>query len=430
MKEDKAHPLGVPGGGTWPSNDDASSASRSPTVTGLDRWLARTMLSLNGNPRIALVLWDGEEILGGGGPPVARARVHDRRTLVQMMRSPSVGFGDAYSTGLVEVPEHLVELLEEVYRGLMHAGAKWSRLQRLRASRTRGNTPSEARENIHHHYDLGNDFYRLWLDERMVYTCAYYEHPGQSLAEAQIAKMDHVCRKLELQSGQRVIEAGCGWGALAMHMAERYGATVEAYNISRQQIEFARAQAHARGLENRVRFIEDDYRSIEGECDAFVSVGMLEHVGTERYGELGAVVERCLRPDGRGLIHSIGRSAPAPNDPWIEKRIFPGSYPPTLTEMGRIFEPYEFSILDVENLRLHYRETCRAWLDRFDAVADKVAEMYDMNFVRAWRLYLAGSTAAFAVGTLQLYQVVFAPRGTNRVPWTRHHLYQDSPRLD
>ena len=151
--------------------------------------------------------------------------------------------------------------------------------------------------------------------------------------------------------------------------------------------------------------------------------GCSEHVGVDNYRTLGEVAARSLKADGRGLIHSIGRNAPAPNNPWIERRIFPGSYPPSLAEMSTIFEPQEFSILDVENLRLHYARTCRAWLDRFEAAADRVAEMYDADFVRAWRLYLSGSVAAFTTGSLQLFQVVFAPGTSNAVPMTREHMY-------
>jgi cyclopropane-fatty-acyl-phospholipid synthase len=177
------------------------------------------------------------------------------------------------------------------------------------------------------------------------------------------------------------------------------------------------------GLSDRVTFVEDDYRTISEQCDVFVSVGMLEHVGRKSFRELGRVINRSLRPDGLGLVHSIGRSHSSRSDPWITRRIFPGGYIPTLGEMASIFEPHMFSILDVENLRLHYARTCKEWLQNFEAVSDEVREMYSEEFVRAWRLYLAGSSTAFQFGTLQLYQIVFAPRGNNDVPWSRDFLY-------
>jgi cyclopropane-fatty-acyl-phospholipid synthase len=178
-------------------------------------------------------------------------------------------------------------------------------------------------------------------------------------------------------------------------------------------------------LDDRVVFVEDDYRNISGRYDAFVSVGMLEHVGIRYYSTLGAVIDRSLKEDGRGLVHSIGRVRPAPMNPWIERRIFPGAYPPTLGQMMPILEPYGLAVLDVENLRLHYARTLEHWLARFDQAADRVREMFDERFVRAWRLYLAGSIAAFVTGDLQLFQVLFNRERSNQISWTRAHLYRD-----
>jgi cyclopropane-fatty-acyl-phospholipid synthase len=221
-----------------------------------------------------------------------------------------------------------------------------------------------------------------------------------------------------------VVEAGCGWGALALHMARQHGVSVRAFNISREQITYARELARAQGLAERVEFIEDDYRNVAGQYDAFVSVGMLEHVGREHYRELGRVIDRCLPAHGRGLIHSIGRNRPLRLNAWMERHIFPGAYPPTLREMMEIFEPHNLSVLDVENLRLHYAKTTAHWLARFEHSAERIASMFDARFVRAWRLYLAGSTAAFTTGSMQLFQVSFARAQHNDMPWTRAHLYQ------
>ena len=292
-----------------------------------------------------------------------------------------------------------------------------------RLPKPRSNTASGSRRHIQHHYDLGNDFYRLWLDEAMVYTCAYYDTPDASLEQAQRAKLDHVCRKLMLKPGQEVIEAGCGWGSLALHMAREYGVRVRAFNISKEQIAYARERASREALDGRVEFVLDDYRSIEGSCDAFVSVGMLEHVGVRNYQTLGAIIARTLKPTGLALVHSVGRNRPAPVNAWLEQRIFPGSYPPSLREMMAIFEPYNFSVIDVENLRLHYARTLEEWLARFDRAVATVRAMYDEEFIRAWRLYLAGCSAAFYANSTQLFQIVCAPSANNDVPWTRHHVY-------
>ncbi len=395
------------------------------SVNEFDRTAAYWVMTVVGNPRITVRLWDGNEFYFADGNPVGTMEFRDRSALLSLAISQSVGFGDGYSNGKIKIHGDILNFLSEVARAIScrpnqnYYFSKFCSL--LRA--VRKNTLSRSRDNVHHHYDLGNDFYKLWLDERMVYTCAYYENTDATLADAQVAKLDHVCRKLELKPGQDVIEAGCGWGALAMHMAEHYGVNVKAYNNSHEQVAYAREKAAARGLDERVKFIEDDYRTISDQCDAFVSVGMLEHVGLKNFHALGKLINRCLKPTGRGLIHSIGRSHSRPADPWISKRIFPGGHIPSLGEITAVFEPHKFSILDVENLRLHYARTCAEWLHNFDDVSVKVSEMYSEDFVRAWRLYLAGSSTAFDSGTLQLYQIVFAPYGNNNVPWSRRFLY-------
>jgi cyclopropane-fatty-acyl-phospholipid synthase len=387
------------------------------------RMLGR-LLEYLGNPPLEFILWTGERIAPAGSAPVARVRVSSRATLLGILADPQVRFPDAYCEGRLEIEGDLVQLLETVY----HSGRRTPQPSTLRRlveglRRPHVNTLSGSRENIHHHYDIGNDFYSLWLGETMAYTCAYYPTSTTTLDEAQTAKMDHVCRKLRLRPGESVVEAGCGWGTLGLHMARHYGVKVRAFNISREQIAFARERADRLGLSSQVEYVLDDYRNISGRYDAFVSVGMLEHVGVDNYEALGAVIARSIGAQGRGLIHSIGRNRPAPLQPWIEKRIFPGAYPPSLAEMMRIFEPYDFSVLDVENLRLHYAQTLRHWLALFEAESARVREMFDEKFVRMWRMYLAGSVAGFTTGALQLFQVVFAPRDNNDVPMTREHLY-------
>jgi cyclopropane-fatty-acyl-phospholipid synthase len=389
-----------------------------------DRWVLSRMLASLGSPPIELAIRDGARV--GVETPVARVTFDSRATMLWVLGDVLLRFGDAYSDGALTVEGDLITLLENVYRaGKSGAGERAPLTRRVSRvlSRPHVNTLLGSRENIHHHYDIGNAFYELWLGSTMAYTCAYYPQPTAGLDEAQVAKMDHVCRKLRLRPGESVVEAGCGWGMLAMHMARRYGVRVRAFNISREQVLWARERAQREGLSGQVEYVEDDYRNITGRYDAFMSVGMLEHVGPSNYSALGDVVQRVLGGRGRGLIHSIGRNRPAPLQPWIEKRIFPGGHPPALSEMARIFEPWDLSILDVENLRLHYAQTLRHWLALFEGASERVRSMFDEKFVRMWRLYLAGSVAAFSTGSLQLFQVVFAPGDSNDIPWTRAHLY-------
>ncbi len=392
------------------------------------RWelrLLERLLDGLGRPPIAIAVWSGEAVSVPGADVHSTVFIHDRGTLWKVLSDPLYQFCTGYCEGRIEVSGNLLDFLRIADRAMLErrgAGYRGHGLSRW-FHRSRRNTLAGSRENIHQHYDLGNEFYRLWLDTNLLYTCAYYARPEMTLEQAQIAKMDHVCRKLELKPGNEVIEAGCGWGGLALFMAKRYGVRVRAYNISHEQIRYAREWARTEGLSDRVEFVEEDWRNISGRCDAFVSVGMLEHVGPENYSLLGDVIHRCLKDDGRGLIHTIGCNAPRRLDKWTQRHIFPGAQPPSLSQMAQIFEPHGLSVLDVENLRLHYARTLEHWLKRYEQREEEVRAMFDEEFVRTWRLYLTSSIAAFESGWLQLFQVVFAPGTSNSVPWTREHLY-------
>src|SRR3990172_584144 len=223
----------------------------------LEKELLRKTLDFIDFLPVSFVLWDGQEGAPSPAPPVARILVRDRDALLRMIANPDLQFGEMYSAGRIEVEGSLLEVVEALYRarsntapgGLRQALLNW-------VNRPRPNDLLHARENIHHHYDIGNDFYRLWLDDQMIYTCAYFPNTAATLEQAQIAKMDHVCRKLELKPGDRVVEAGCGWGALALHMARRYGAKVRAYNIAKEQLAYARERARRDGLDARVEYVE------------------------------------------------------------------------------------------------------------------------------------------------------------------------------
>lgn len=419
------HTTGVDDRPVAPVCDSVALASAKPRGRSVEARLLLRLLVHLGNPLLEFILWTGERVSTGATEPVARVSIANRATLFGILADPQVCFGDAYSDGRITIEGDLVRMLETVYR----AGAGSPRQPSTRRRvldvlrRPRINSLAGSRDNIHHHYDIGNAFYSLWLGNTMAYTCAYYPTPSATLDEAQMAKMHHVCRKLRLNAGESAVEAGCGWGTLALHMARHYRVKVRAFNISHEQIVYARERAKREGLASLVEYVEDDYRNISGRYDAFVSVGMLEHVGLDNYPTLGRIVRQCLSSRGRGLIHSIGCNRSGPLNPWIEKRIFPGAHPPSLGEMMRIFEPWDLSVLDVENLRLHYAQTLRHWLDLYEAARGRVCEMFDEKFARMWRLYLAGSIAAFNTGSLQLFQVLFAPHDNNDVAWTREHLY-------
>ena len=399
-----------------PLDEDVSRAGGA-----VDGWLLTQLVKRVGNLRLRYALG---RVAAGPEQPVATVRFQDRRALLGLLIDPEVHFGDAYAEGRIEIEGDLVAALETTYRAL--EGGRAGPLSWL--SLLARHTPGRSRQNVHRHYDIGNDFYVEWLDRALLYTCAYFETPGASLEEAQVAKMDHVCRKLALRPGETVVEAGCGWGALARHMARRYGVRVTACNLSHEQVAWARARAAEEGLDGRVTFLEADYRTLAGRFDAFVSVGMLEHVGLRAFPELAQVIDRCLEPSrGRGLLHFIGRAEPRPLNAWIRRRVFPGAYPPTLDQVvRRVLRPAGVVVSDVENLRRHYALTLAHWRRRYEHAVAEGRIGFDERFRRTWRLYLAGSQAAFATGWLELFQVTFARRDDESLPWTRASLYQGS----
>lgn len=418
----RANPLQIP---------QARQCSDSPPLAH-ERWLAKRVLMFAGRPPVAIVLWDGERVsaLDDDQDGAVKFCLHlkDRRALYELGVNPHMAFGDLYSAGRLEVDGPLEDLFTTLFPATTKAKDEMPLWLKAfwRDHTPRSTDVDGARDNIHHHYDLGNAFYQLWLDRaEMQYTCAYYESPDLTLEEAQLAKLEHVCRKLQLRPGQTVVEAGCGWGGLARYMAREHGVKVLAYNISEEQVRYARERAAAEGLSDRIEYVLDDYRNINVPFDAFVSVGMLEHVGKDHYTTMARVIRENLKPNGLALIHTIGRNQPAKMNAWIEKRIFPGAYPPSIGELMSLSEAGPFSLLDAENLRLHYARTLEDWLSRFEANVDKVREMYDEHFVRAWRFYLASSIAAFRTSGLQLFQIVMAQPENNEVPATRHHLYRE-----
>lgn len=402
-----------------------STAGRSWAV---ERWCLRRILTMLGHPSIGARLWDGVEITGdSSSTPRYWLHIQQRHALWRMLADPAYFFMEGYARGEIEIEGDLAEFMCELNRcWRLHRPGKLASSLTWSAGIMRRRSIPGSRSNVAHHYDLGNDFYRLWLDEGLLYTCAYFPAPGMTLEAAQIAKMDHVCRKLRLKPGDEVIEAGCGWGALALHMARHYGVKVKAYNVSVEQLRHARQQAQTAGLADRAEFVQDDWRNITGRCDAFVSVGMLEHVGPENFSRLGRVIQQALRPQGRGLIHAIGQDSIARLNPWIERRIFPGAQPPALEQMAVLFAAGDLTVHDVENLRLHYAETLAHWLGRFEEEVETIRQMYDESFVRMWRMYLASSYSAFQTGGLQLFQVLFTPATNNDLPRSRADFYRNA----
>jgi cyclopropane-fatty-acyl-phospholipid synthase len=383
-----------------------------------------------------VVLPDGSAATHGQAPYAFTIHIKTGRAARDIVTKSSLGFGEAYTRGEVDVDGDLqdVALLSYELQERLLKGSLWERVRYVLGFFARRNTLGGSKKNIAAHYDLANSFYQLWLDAEMQYTCAYFDQPTDTLEDAQRQKMDLVCRKLRLQPGELVVEAGCGWGGLALHMARNYGVRVKSFNISKEQIEYARAKATRLGIDNeRIEYVHDDYRNIPNHvksCDKFASICMLEHVGRESYAAFHQLVGKVLRKPGLAMLQFISRTNPSPiSNPWLEKYVFPGYYNPSL---GEIIKPLEaehrqLHLVDVENMRYHYALTLQHWLERFEHNADKIRAQWGEAVVRTFRLYLNGGLADFAhgAGTL-VYQVLLSHGFDNNAPLTRHHFYAEA----
>jgi len=370
---------------------------------------ARKLLSVLDDKRAAELCRDllarADVIVGGDRP--WDMQVHDEKLWTRLLRDGHLGLGETYVDGLwdAEAPEQLLTRLlqAKLYREVQGNWALLAYAVKARIFNLQSLRPYEVAEK---HYDIGNDLYEGMLDKRMQYTCAYWKDAA-TLDAAQEAKLDLVCRKLGLKPGMRVLELGCGWGGFAMFAAERYGVSVTGYNVSKEQIAWARERIGKLPIELHL----DDYRRATGRYDAVVSIGLFEHVGPKNYRSYMELVERTLEPGGVSLIHTIGSNRTREHmDPWFDRYIFPNAVFPTL---GRITDAMEDLLVpeDMQNIGEHYDRTLMAWWSNFEASWPKMRSKYGDRFHRLWKYYLLCSAATFRSRFLQLYQVVFTRQG-------------------
>ena len=373
--------------------------------------------------------WDGTRRAYGARPDDLVIRLRDRRTCLALLTDPSTRFGDAYADGAIEVEGDLGTLMEFLLR-LDPRDLAPTRRRRLLAaatSRLLRNSPFRARKNVAHHYDLGNEFFSLWLGRTMAYSCAYFRDAADAIDTAQEQKFRHVCEKLRLEPGLTLLDIGCGWGGLAAYAAAHYGVRVTGITLSEAQKRGADEMLRTRGLDSRVTIRLQDYRKLAPDrpFDRIVSIGMFEHVGRRLIPRYLRETARLLVPGGVGLLHTIGRVRPARMDPWIVARIFPGAYFPALAEIVAPMGAHGLHPTDVESLGPHYAMTLHRWSEAFERAMAQVTRMYDARFVRMWRLYLEASAAAFRVGNLTLWQIQFTQGPPVTLPLTRDYLYGD-----
>ncbi len=369
----------------------------------------------------------------GSGPPVA-VRFTDARAQRAVLLDPELRLGEAYMDGTFVIEEgSIAAALAILLRQESIAAPKWAlptRLVRYLFRRVQQfNLRSRSRRNVAHHYDLDGRLYSLFLDADQQYSCAYFETDDQSLDDAQLAKKRHLAAKLLVNPGASVLDIGCGWGGLALYLAEVAGAHATGITLSKEQHARAQQRAIERGRAEDAIFRLIDYRDVTGSFDRIVSVGMFEHVGIGFYDRFFRKCAQLLDDDGVFLLHTIGRSSPpSVTNPWIAKYIFPGGYIPALSEVLPAIQRAKLTVTDVEILQLHYAETLKAWRDRFLAHREDVERLYDQRFVRMWEFYLASSEMAFRESDMVVFQIQMTKR-KGVVPQTRDYIAREEARL-
>jgi cyclopropane-fatty-acyl-phospholipid synthase len=388
--------------------------------------------------RLTVVDADGVPHVFAGRPgPSCEIRLNDRSLYWKLFLNPELHAGEAYMDGRLTFAEgygvrDLLAVFAANRRTLFDQPQQRAldRLSKLFKRALESNPIGKAQQHVSHHYDIGNAFYRLFLDSGMFYSCAYFRGGDETLEQAQVAKCRLIAAKLRLEPGMTVLDIGSGWGGLARYLARVADVEVLGVTLSREQAALAAERTEAAGLGSRVRFELRDYRKLDRTFDRIVSVGMFEHVGVQRYNEFFGKCRELLDPDGVMVLHSIGHmSPPSVASPFFRKYIFPGAYAPALSEVFPWVEKNRLWVTDVEFLRLHYADTLLHWNERFQANRAAVAEMYDERFCRMWEFYLLGAEAMFRTGASEVFQMQLT-RKIDAVPLSRDYLVAEQDRLE
>lgn len=380
------------------------------------------------NGSLVVVRPDGTTENFGRGEPRLTIRLHSGSFFDLLGDDPLMNFGEAYMDGQVEVEGDLADLVSFAIRNNLPSISGTppglvSAVRRLGALGVR--SFRRQKKNIAHHYDIGNDFFNLWLDESLTYSCAYFRTSTETLEQAQQQKIDHSLRKLRLKPNERLLDVGCGWGALVMRAAEAFGAQAFGITLSEEQYAAVKTAIESRGLNGNVAVQLRGYDELARETtqfDKITSIGMAEHVGKAHLTEFAIALETLLKPGGLALLHLITGVKKCPTNRWTEKYIFPGSYIPTLAEIIDCLSAADLHVWDVENLGPHYKLTLDHWSDRFERSLPLIQGKFDDGFVRMWRLYLRASSASFREGIIEVHQILLSRGQPRHLPLTRDDL--------
>lgn len=366
-----------------------------------------------------LVKMKGKEYRIGEGEPLFTVHFHRMIPTSDLMTSTSLALGEAYMDGTLEIEGDLYDALDHFLGQMGKFSTDEKSLKKLMFSST---SKKNQEKEVRSHYDLGNDFYKLWLDETMSYSCGYFKKEDDTLYQAQVNKVDYILEKLALKEGMSLLDIGCGWGFLLIEAAKKYKIHGTGITLSVEQYNEAQKRIVEMGLEDLVEIKLLDYRDLPKcgkQFDRIVSVGMVEHVGRDNYQLFLDCVAKVMKPGGLFLLHFISALKEHPGDPWIKKYIFPGGQVPSLREMLSCAAEDNFHTLDVEDLRLHYNKTLLCWLNNYREHLPEIRKMFDKRFVRMWELYLASCAATFHNGIIDLHQILMTKGVNNGLPMVR-----------
>lgn len=399
----------------------------------LTKKILETVFSNVKGEKFTIEYWDGSsEVFNQNlnSDSAFKISFKEKLDLNEIRKSPQLKLGEAYMEQKMDFEGDLKKLIKTAGENTiaLKKAIKKYKIDKILDFQT-SDSVTEEKEGVREHYDIGNDFFKLWQDDTMTYSCAYFKNKDDSLKKAQKQKIDHILNKLNIKAGDRVLDIGCGWGSLALRAAEKYDIKVTGLTLSKEQEAEAKKRAADAGLEAKVEIRRQDYREFakEGKTfDKIVSVGMFEHVGKENLPLYFEAVDKLLKDGGLSLLHSITHLKEQPAHPWLQKYIFPWGYIPSLREIVWELPENNFHLLDAEDIGYHYSLTAENWLDEYEKVTEQVREKFDEHFLRMWRVFLIGVVFTFRYASNSVHQILFSKGKNTNLPLTREYIYQNN----